>query len=54
MTVYWFFDVAGVARRNLLVEPFADTETYADVRAIWDQIWDSFEGRRRPNKNIPL
>jgi len=54
MSVFWFFHVAGVAARSLLAEPFAATETYADVRATFDQLRDTFEARFRPNKDIPL
>jgi hypothetical protein len=54
MSVFWFFDVAGVAARSLLAEPFAATETYADVRAVYDQLRDSLEASLRPNKDIPL
>ena len=54
MSVFWFFDVAGVARRSLLVDPFAATETYADVRAAYDRVRTSLEANLRPNKDIPL
>ena len=54
MSVFWFFDVAGVARRSLLAGPFAATETYADVRAAYDRVRQSLEANLRPNKDIPL
>jgi len=32
----------------------AATETYADVRAAYDQLRQSLEANLRPNKDIPL
>jgi len=43
-----------VAARSLLVGLFAATETYADVRAAYDQLRQSLEANLRPNKDIPL
>lgn len=54
MSVFWFFDVAAVARRSLLRELFAGTETYADVRAAYDRLWESLGDKLRPDQGIPL
>ena len=54
MSVFWFFDIAGVAARSLLVDPFAATTTYADVRAAYDHVRSTLGARLRTNKDIPL
>lgn len=54
MPLFWFYDVAGVAARSLLVEPFATTETFADVLEVYTQIRETLEASFRPNKDIPL
>ena len=52
--IYWFFDVAAVASRNLLIPAFAETETFAQVDAIHKEMYPSLQARMRKNRNIPL
>lgn len=54
MPLFWFYDVAGVATRSLLVEPFATTETFADVLEVYKELRKSFKANIRPNRDIPL
>ena len=36
MSVYWFFDLEGVAKRNLLMDSLYYTDTLTDAaRAVW-------------------
>lgn len=50
MSVYWFFDVGGIARRSLLAEPFADTENCPDVRAAYDRLGDRWPTASGPTR----
>jgi hypothetical protein len=54
MPVFWFFDVAGVAARSLLAEPFAATESLADVREVFDRLRGEWQAGLRPSQDIPL
>jgi len=54
MTLYWFYDVAGVLRMNLLAEHLANTESYADVQMAYEQQNRLLRGKLRPDKDIPL
>ena len=40
--------------RLMLDRSWTFLETYADVRAVCDQLRDSLEASLRPNKDIPL
>jgi len=53
-SIYWFFDVAAVARRNILIPAFADTETFAEVDAIHKEMYPSLQVKMRKNRTIPL
>ena len=50
--VYWFFDVAAVARRNIWIRHFADTTNFSEVDAIHREKYS--ELKRKPRKDIPL
>ena len=52
--IYWFFDVAVVASRNLLIPAFANTDTYAQVDAIHNEMYPSLQAKMRKNRIIPL
>ena len=52
--IYWFFDVAAVARRNLLISSLANTETFAQVDAIHKEMYPSLKAKARKNRIIPL
>jgi hypothetical protein len=52
--IYWFFDVAAVARRNLLIAAFANTNTYAEIDAIHKELYPSLKAKQRKNRIIPL
>jgi hypothetical protein len=52
--IYWFFDVATVARHNLLVPAFANTDTFAEVDAIHKDLYPSLKAKMRKNRIIPL
>jgi hypothetical protein len=54
MSLYWFFDVAGVVQQNLLAQHLAGTETFADVLAAYDRVYNVVRGKLRPNRAIPL
>jgi hypothetical protein len=53
-TIYWFFDVSAVARRNLLISAFANTVTYPEVDAIHKEMYPSLMAKARKNRLIPL
>ena len=50
--IYWFFDVAAVARRNIWIRHFADTTTFTEVDAIHKEKYA--ELKKKPRKDIPL
>jgi hypothetical protein len=52
--IYWFFDLATVARRNLLIPAFSDTETFAEVDAVHKELYPSLKAKARKNRTIPL
>jgi len=52
--IYWFFDVAAVARRSLLIPAFLNTVTYAEVDAIHAEMYPSLKAKARTNRIIPL
>jgi len=52
--IYWFFDVAAVARRNLLISAFSNTVTYAEVDAIHKEMYPSLQAKARKSRLIPL
>ena len=52
--IFWFFDVAAVARRNLLISAFANTMTFAEVDNIHKEIYPSLKAKARKNRIIPL
>jgi hypothetical protein len=52
--IYWFFDVAAVARRNILISAFANTDTLAEVDAIHKELYPSLKAKARKNRIIPL
>jgi hypothetical protein len=52
--IYWFFDVGAVARRNLLISAFANTETFAQVDAIHKEMYPALKAKARKNRIIPL
>lgn len=52
--IFWFFDVAAVARRNLLISAFANTETFAQVDAIHKEMYPALKAKARKNRIIPL
>ena len=52
--IYWFFDVAAVARRNVLISAFAETETFAQVDAIHKEMYPALKAKARKNRIIPL
>ena len=43
--IYWFFDVAAVARRSLLISAFANTETFAQVDAIHKEMYPALKAK---------
>ena len=53
-SIYWFFDVAAVARRNLLIPTFADTTNFAEVDAAHKEAYPSLKVNIRKNRIIPL
>jgi hypothetical protein len=52
MGIYWFFDMFGVAARNLLFFNMAYTTTFTDARQVWRQLF--YNGVQRQPKKIPL
>jgi hypothetical protein len=52
--IFWFFDLATVASRNLLIPAFAETETFAEVDAIHKEMYPSLQAKMRKNRIIPL
>ena len=53
-SIFWFFDVAAVARRNILISAFANTDTFAEVDAIHKEMYPSLKTKMRKNRIIPL
>ncbi len=51
---YWFFDAAGVRKRNLLAEYLADTVTYQDVLDQYERVYGVVRKKVRKNRIIPL
>ena len=51
-SIFWFFDVAAVARRNILISAFANTDTFAEVDAIDKEMYPALKLRK--NRIIPL
>jgi hypothetical protein len=51
MSLFWTFDLAAVARRNLYLEGLADTETSWDVHVAIGRFRETV--RRRPRQTIP-
>lgn len=49
-SIYWFFDMQGVVRRNLLVEELKASKTYTDAFSIFRNNFSA----TRSNKTIPL
>ncbi len=54
MPLIWFFDVSVVARHNLLISAFRETETYPEVDAIYTKLFPSLRSKMRANRTIPL
>ena len=52
--IFWFFDVAAVARHNLLISAFANTATFAEVDAIHKEMYPALKAKARKNRIIPL
>jgi hypothetical protein len=52
--IFWFFDVAAVAKRNLLISAFANTTTFAEVDAIHKEMYPALKAKARKNRIIPL
>jgi len=52
--IYWFFDVATVARRNLLIPALAETDTFAEVDAVHKELYPQLKANLRKNRIIPL
>ena len=52
--IFWFFDVGAVARRNVLISAFAETETFAQVDAIHKEMFPALKAKTRKNRIIPL
>lgn len=53
-TIFWFFDVGVVARRNELISAFANTTTFAEVDAIHKEMYPALKAKARKNRIIPL
>ena len=53
MGIYWFFDVEGVVKRNLLAAHLEPTGTWTDVMMVYRQWKNSLTGLRESVK-IPL
>lgn len=52
--IYWFFDVGAVARRNLLIPAFVNTDTFAEVDAVHKELYPSLQAKARKTRIIPL
>lgn len=52
--IYWFFDVATVARHNLLISAFANSDAFAEVDAIHQALYPSLKAKARNKRIIPL
>ena len=52
--IFWFFDVAAVAHRNILISAFANTDAFAEVDAIHKEMYPSLKAAMRKNRIIPL
>jgi hypothetical protein len=52
--IFWFFDVAAVAHRSILISAFANTDTFAEVDAIHKEMYPSLKTKMRKNRIIPL
>jgi hypothetical protein len=52
MPLYWFFDLATVARHNLFMDAIKETETFEDVRHRTNETLKSLH--KRPKFQIPL
>ena len=52
--IFWFFDVAAVAKHNLLISAFANTTTFAEVDAIHNERYPALKAKARKNRIIPL
>ncbi len=52
--LYWFFDVEAVARRNLLISAFANTDTFAEVDVIHKELYPTLKAKMRKSRIIPL
>jgi len=54
MSLYWFFDATGVARRSLLAPYLAETVTWKDVVAAYKEVYATLRAKMRKNRGIPL
>jgi hypothetical protein len=51
MSLLWTFDLAAVVRRNLYLDPLADTQTSWDILLTIERFSETV--RRRPREAIP-
>lgn len=54
MSLYWFFEVAGVFGRNVLAPHLVGTESYADAQSAYEEQNRLLRGKLRATKEIPL
>jgi len=52
MPIYWFFDLEGVVKENLLVKHLRNSSTFTDAMILFRQALPTL--KRNPRKNIPL